>query len=52
MGDIRRFLGLVNPLSKFASNLAESTKLLRELIYKKVSSEIYLVVITLNSWKS
>ena len=47
VGDIRRFVGLVNHLSKFASNLAKSAKLLQELICKKVSSEIYLVVITL-----
>ena len=35
VGDIRRFLGMVNHLSKFAPNLAERTKPLRELLNKK-----------------
>ena len=34
VGDIRRFLGAVNQLSKFAPNLAEVTKPLRELLVK------------------
>ena len=34
VGDIRRFLGSVNQLSKFAPNLAEITKPLRDLLVK------------------
>ena len=34
VGEIRRFLGAVNKLSKFAPNLAEVTKPLRELLVK------------------
>ena len=35
VGDIPHFLGMVNHLSKFAPNLAERTKPLRELLNKK-----------------
>ena len=35
VGDVRRFLGMVNHLSKFSPNLAEKTKLLRELLNKQ-----------------
>ena len=34
VGDVRRFLGMVNQLGKFAPNLAEKTKALRELLRK------------------
>ena len=34
VGDVRRFLGIVNQLSKFAPHLAETTKPLRELLVK------------------
>ena len=34
VGDIRRFLGAVNQMSKFAPNLAEVTKPLRDLLVK------------------
>lgn len=34
VGDVRRFLGMVNQLSKFSHNLAEETKPLRELLVK------------------
>ena len=34
VGDVRRFLGMVNQLSKFSPNLAEETKPLRELLIK------------------
>ena len=34
VGDIRRFLGTVNQMSKFAPNLAEVTKPLRDLLIK------------------
>lgn len=34
VGDIRRFLGTVNQMSKFAPNLAEVTKPLRDLLVK------------------
>ena len=34
VSDIRRFLGMCNHLSKFAPNLAEKTKPLRELLNK------------------
>ena len=34
VGDIRRFLGMVNQLSKFSPNLAETTQPLRELLVK------------------
>ena len=33
--DVRRFLGMVNQLSKFTSNLAEKTKPLCDLLAKK-----------------
>ena len=32
VSDVRRFLGMVNHLQKFADNLAEKTKLLRDLL--------------------
>ena len=35
VGDIRRFLGMCNHLSKFSPNLAEQTKPLRELLNKR-----------------
>ena len=35
VGDIRRFLGMCNHLSKFTPNLAEKTKPLRELLNKR-----------------
>ena len=35
VGDIRRFLGMVNQMSKFAPNLAEITQPLRELLIKE-----------------
>ena len=35
VGDLRRFLGMVNHLSKFLPKLAEKTTLLRELLNKK-----------------
>ena len=34
VGDIRKFLGAVNQMSKFAPNLAEVTKLLRDWLVK------------------
>ena len=34
-GDLRRFLGLVSHLMKFCPNLAEKTKLLRDLLKKE-----------------
>ena len=34
VGDVRRFLGMVNQLGKFSPNLAEKTKPLRELLRK------------------
>ena len=34
-GDIRRFLGMINQLSKFSPNLAEETQPLRELLSKE-----------------
>ena len=34
VGDIRRFLGIVNQLSKFSPNLADQTQPLRELLVK------------------
>ncbi len=34
VGDVRRFLGMVNHLSKFSPNLAEKTQPLRELLHK------------------
>ena len=34
VGDVRRFLGMVNQLSKFAPHLAETTQPLRELLVK------------------
>ena len=34
VGDVRRFLGMVNQLSKFSPNLTEETKPLRELLIK------------------
>ena len=34
VGDIRRFLGTVNQMSKFAPNLADVTKPLRDLLIK------------------
>ena len=35
VGDIRRFLGMCNQLSKFAPNLADQTKPLRQLLNKR-----------------
>ena len=35
VGDIRRFLGMCNQLSKFAPNLADKTKPLRQLLNKR-----------------
>ena len=35
VGDVRRFLGMVNHLSKFSPNLAEKSKLLCELLVKQ-----------------
>ena len=35
VGDVRRFLGMVNHLSKFSPNLAEKSKPLRELLVKQ-----------------
>ena len=35
VGDIRRFLGMVNQMSKFTPNLAETTQPLRELLIKE-----------------
>ena len=35
VGDVRRFLGMVNHLSKFSPNLANKTKPLRELLIKR-----------------
>ena len=35
VGDVRRYLGMVNHLSKFAPNLAEVTQPMRELLVKK-----------------
>ena len=35
VGDVRRFLGMVNQMSKFSPNLAEETQPLRELLIKK-----------------
>ena len=35
VGDLRRFLGMVNHRSKFSSNLAEKTTPLQELLNKK-----------------
>ncbi len=35
VGDVRRFLGMVNQLSKFSPNLAEITQPLRELLVKE-----------------
>ena len=35
VGEVRRFLGMVNHLSKFSPNLAEKTKPLRELLNKQ-----------------
>ena len=35
VGDVRRFLGMCNHLSKFSPNLAEKTKPLRELLNKR-----------------
>ena len=35
VGDIRRFLGMINQLSKFSPNLAEETQPLRELLSKE-----------------
>ena len=35
MGDVRRFLGMVNQLSKFSPNLAERTQPLRDLLSKR-----------------
>lgn len=35
VGDVRRFLGLVNQLSKFSPNLAETTQPMRELLVKE-----------------
>ena len=35
VGDIRRFLGMVNQLAKFSPNLAEKTKPMRELLAKQ-----------------
>ena len=35
IGDLRRFLGLVNHLMKFCPNLAEKTKLLRDLLERE-----------------
>ena len=35
VGDVRRFLGMCNNLSKFSPNLAEKTKPLRELLNKR-----------------
>ncbi|XP_011406246.1 PREDICTED: uncharacterized protein K02A2.6-like [Amphimedon queenslandica] len=34
VGEVRRFLGMVNQLSKFIPNLAERTKSMRELLHK------------------
>ena len=34
VGEVRRFLGMANQLSKFSSNLADQTKPLRELLIK------------------
>ena len=34
VGDVRRFLGMVNQMSKFSPNLAEETQPLRELLIK------------------
>ena len=34
VGDVRRFLGMVNQLGKFSPNLAEKTKPLQELLKK------------------
>ena len=34
VGDVRRYLGMVNHLSKFAPNLAETTQPMRELLIK------------------
>ena len=35
VGDIRRFLGMINELSKFSDNLVEETQPLRELLSKE-----------------
>ena len=35
VGDIRRFLGMVNQLNKFTPNLADKTKPLNDLLVKK-----------------
>ena len=35
VGDVRRFLGMINQLSKFSPNLAEETQPLRELLSKE-----------------
>ena len=37
VGELRRFLGMVNQLRKFSKNIAEFTKPLRELLSKKCS---------------
>ena len=37
VGELRRFLGMVNQLGKFSKNIAEFTKPLRELLSKKCS---------------
>ena len=34
VGDVRRFLGMVNQLNKFTPHLAETTKPLRDLLVK------------------
>lgn len=34
VGDVRRFLGMANQMSKFVPNLADTTKPLRELLHK------------------
>ena len=36
VGDVRRFLGMVNQMGKFTPNLAEMTKPLRDLLLKEV----------------
>ena len=37
VGDLRRFLGMVNQLGKFSKNVAELKKPLKELLSKKCS---------------
>ena len=41
VGDVRRYLGMVNHLSKFAPNLAEVTQPMRELLVKENTWEMH-----------